>query len=118
MNERTLRVLVADDEATARRRLVRLLAAFPHVTVVAECTNGREVIAHLEACQRPPDILLLDIRMPELSGLEACALLPEESPYVIFATAHSEHALEAFEVGAEDYLLKPIEAASLERALR
>lgn len=118
MSQRSLRVLVADDEAIARRRVVRLLAAFPHVTVVAECTNGSEVLAHLAASQPLPDILLLDIRMPELSGLEACALLPEDAPYIIFVTAHSEHALEAFEVGAEDYLLKPIEAASLERALR
>lgn len=118
MTDRPLRVLVADDEALARRRLLRLLAAFPHVTTVSECSDGREVMAYLATCARQPDILFLDIHMPGLSGLEMCALLPENAPYVIFTTAHSEHALEAFDVGADDYLLKPLEVTSLTRALQ
>src|SRR4051812_1418047 len=63
------------------------------------------------------DVLLLDIRMPGLSGLEAAQLLPEPRPYIIFCTAHREHALEAFDTGAVDYLLKPVDAARLKKAL-
>ena len=117
MSQEPLRVLIADDEALARQRLLRLLAGMLRVKVVAECANGNEVLQFLERAEERPDILLLDIRMPELSGLETRALLPEDAPYVIFVTAHSEHALEAFDVGADDYLLKPVEAARLKRAL-
>lgn len=117
MNRGSLRVLVADDQALARQRMVRLLSSLPGVEIVAECTNGSEVLHHLQQADERPDVLLLDIRMPELSGLEARALLADDAPYVIFATAYSEHALEAFDVGADDYLLKPIEASRLKRAL-
>jgi len=117
MNHEPLRVLIADDEALARQRLLRLLGGVARVKVVGECANGNEVLQFLERSEERPDILLLDIRMPELSGLETRALLPDDAPYVIFVTAHSEHALEAFDVGADDYLLKPIEAARLKRAI-
>lgn len=110
-----LRVMIADDEAIARQRLLRLLAAVDYVKVVAECADGREVLRVV--AEERPDVVLLDIRMPELSGLEARALLPDDAPYVIFTTAHAEHALEAFDVGADDYLLKPVEAVRLKRAL-
>ncbi|HEY6726027.1 MAG TPA: LytTR family DNA-binding domain-containing protein [Polyangiaceae bacterium] len=115
MSHEQLRVLIADDEALARQRLLRLLAGVDAVEVVAECADGHEVLRAVSEAR--PDVLLLDIRMPELSGLEARALLPDDAPYVIFTTAHSEHALEAFDVGADDYLLKPIEAGRLKRAL-
>ena len=120
MSHDLLKVLIADDEALARQRLLRLLAGILQVRVVAECANGNEVLRFLEGAaesEARPDILLLDIRMPELSELETRALLSDDAPYVIFTTAYSEHALEAFDVGAEDYLLKPIEAARLKRAL-
>lgn len=117
MSPEPLRVLIADDEALARQRLLRLLAGVARVEVVAECANGNEVLQFLEHAEERPDILLLDIRMPELSGLETRALLDDDAPYVIFITAHSEHALQAFDVGADDYLLKPIEAARLKLAL-
>ncbi|HEU5074312.1 MAG TPA: response regulator [Polyangiaceae bacterium] len=118
MSQQLLRVLIADDEALARQRLVRLLAGLPRVKLSAECANGNEVLRVLATkTDERPDILLLDIRMPELSGLETCALLQDDAPYVIFTTAYSEHAVEAFDVGADDYLLKPIEAARLKRAL-
>lgn len=115
MSQELFKVLIADDEALARQRLLRLLAGIPQVQVVAECANGNEVLLCLQ--RERADILLLDIRMPELSGLETRALLPDDAPYVIFTTAHSEHALEAFDVGADDYLLKPIEAGRLKRAI-
>ena len=110
-----MRVLIADDESVARKRLLRLLGAMPGVEVVGECASGEEVLQRVAA--DAPDVLLLDVQMPGLTGIEAKALLPEGGPYVIFATAHPEHAVDAFDVGAVDYLLKPIEAPRLARAL-
>jgi two-component system LytT family response regulator len=110
-----LRVLVADDELLARKRLARLLAAMPEVEPVGACASGEEVLARVRAGD--VDVVLLDIHMPGLSGLEAMALLPADGPYVIFCTAHPSHALEAFDVGAIDYVLKPVEAARLQKAL-
>jgi two-component system LytT family response regulator len=107
--------LVADDELLARKRLTRLLAALPQVNVVAECDNGEEVLAR--AHEGNVDVVLLDIHMPGLTGLEALQLMPVPGPYVIFCTAHADHALAAFEGGAVDYLLKPVEAARLQKAL-
>jgi two-component system LytT family response regulator len=110
-----LRVVVADDELMARRRLLRLLQAIPDVEVCGECLNGPEVLRRIQG--NDVDVLLLDIRMPGLSGLEAMRQMPPDGPYVIFCTAHSEHAVQAFDVGAVDYLLKPVEAARLVKAL-
>jgi len=110
-----LRVLIADDEAIARKRLARLLAAMPDVTLVGECADAHEVLERVRA--GGVDVVLLDIQMPELSGLEALQLFPSDGPLVIFCTAHTAHAIAAFDVGAIDYLLKPIEAARLRKAL-
>jgi two-component system LytT family response regulator len=110
-----LRVLIADDELLARKRLNRLLAALPEVTLVGECESGEEVLAR--AREGGVDVVLLDIHMPGLDGLEALQLMPVPGPYVIFCTAHSDHAVAAFEGGAIDYLLKPVEAARLHKAL-
>ena len=110
-----LRVLVADDEAIARKRLIRLLAAMPDVLVAGECGDAHEVLARVRAGD--VDVVLLDIQMPELTGIEALQLFPAEGPLVIFCTAHAAHAIAAFDVGAIDYLLKPIEAARLRKAL-
>jgi two-component system LytT family response regulator len=110
-----LRVLVADDEELARTRLLRLLALLPDVEVCGECRDGSEVLARVQAGD--VDVVLLDIQMPGLTGLEAITLLPEDGPYVVFCTAHAEHALAAFDTGAIDYLLKPIEAGRLGKAL-
>jgi two-component system LytT family response regulator len=110
-----LRVLVADDEAIARRRLLRLLAAMPDVAVAGECADAHEVLDRVRA--GGIDVVLLDIQMPELSGIEALQLFPADGPVVIFCTAHTAHAVAAFDVGAIDYLLKPIEAARLRKAL-
>lgn len=107
--------MLADDEAMARQRLTRLLAGMPDVELVRACESAEEVLRELRAQQ--VDVLLLDIRMPGLSGLEAAQLLPEPRPYVIFCTAHREHAVEAFDAGATDYLLKPVDAARLKKAL-
>lgn len=116
-----LRVVVADDEEIARRRIARLLRGIEGVELVGECKDGMEVLRRVAQAgsggAEDIDVLLLDIQMPGLTGLEAMALLPERCPYVIFCTAHAEHAVHAFDVGAVDYLLKPFEADWLEKAL-
>ncbi|MBJ6761133.1 response regulator [Myxococcaceae bacterium JPH2] len=110
-----LRVLIADDELLARKRLTRLLAALPDVEVCGEAADGEAALAAMRA--GGVDVVLLDIHMPGLSGLDALALMPERRPHVIFCTAHAEHAVEAFEHGAVDYVLKPVEPARLQKAL-
>ena len=110
-----LRVLAADDELLARKRLERLLSAMPGVEFLGACASAEELLRRVgeEDC----DVVVLDIAMPGLTGLEASALLPEDGPLVIFATAHAAHAVEAFDVGAIDYVVKPVEAGRLQRAL-
>lgn len=108
-----MRVLVVDDEAPARRRLVRMLGRLGGIEVVGEAADGEEALGLVRA--RAPQLLLLDIDMPEMDGLE----LAEEPglPPIIFTTAHAEHALRAFEVAAIDYLLKPISRERLAEAI-
>src|SRR6185503_11474093 len=89
--ERTLRVLLVDDEAPARARLRRLLLAHPQVEVMAEARNGREA---LELCAvHAPDALFLDVQMPEVDGLSVAASLPEPAPAIVFVTAFDHYAL-------------------------
>lgn len=108
-----MKVLVVDDEAPARRRLIRMLDRIEGVRVVGEAADGEEALTL--ARRLAPDVILLDINMPEMDGLE----LAEEAglPPIIFTTAHAEHALRAFEVAAVDYLLKPISRERLTAAL-
>jgi len=116
----TLRVVIADDEAPARSRIRDLLedcaGSFP-IELAGEAANGRELLALLE--ETSADVVLLDIRMPEMDGLEVAQhmLKLPEPPSVIFNTAYNEHALKAFELHAVDYLLKPIRLRRLHDAL-
>lgn len=114
-----IRVLVCDDELMARKRLTRLLAAMPDVDVVGECEDGAHLAAVVArwSVDAPVDVVLLDIQMPGLDGMDAAALLGENGPAIIFCTAHTEHAVDAFALGACDYVLKPVEASRLVRAL-
>jgi two-component system, LytTR family, response regulator len=112
---RPLEVLVVEDEATARRRLMRLLEAVPGVRLAGECAEADEALERVRA--GGVDVVLLDIQMPGLSGLDVLGLLPEDGPVVIFCTAHAQHAVAAFDVGAVDYLLKPVEPGRLRKAL-
>ncbi|MDH5263587.1 MAG: LytTR family DNA-binding domain-containing protein [Betaproteobacteria bacterium] len=118
---RVPRILIADDEAPARSRLRDLLddcrADFP-LALVDEARNGREVLEI--ASREPVDIVLLDIRMPEVDGMEAARHLAgmARAPAIIFTTAFDSYAIKAFEVNAIDYLLKPIRAERLLAALR
>jgi two-component system LytT family response regulator len=111
----SLRVLIADDELLARKRLARLLAEVAGVTLVAECVDAEEVIARVK--QGGVDVAVLDIHMPGLSGIDALGILGSDRPVVIFCTAHPDHAVAAFEGGAVDYLLNPIELERLRKAI-
>lgn len=112
-----MRILIVDDEPPARQRLVSLVADADLGEVVAEAANGRQALAATEAHR--PDVLLLDIRMPGMDGLEVARHLAgiENPPAVIFTTAFDSHALAAFEANAVDYLLKPIRKARLSEAV-
>jgi two-component system response regulator AlgR len=112
-----MKVLIVDDEPLARERLGALVRECAGVTVVGEAGDGR---AALEATERlKPDVVLLDIRMPLMDGLEAARHLAwfEHPPAVIFCTAYDEHALAAFDTGAVDYLVKPVRLDRLRGAL-
>src|SRR5262245_47904050 len=109
-----LRILIADDELLARQRLRRLCSAHGDLEIVAECGSGVEVLEHVR--KQSIDVILLDIQMPGLTGVEALSLLPADGPYVIFCTAHPSYAVQAFDAGAIDYVLKPVEAARLKKA--
>ncbi len=108
-----MRVLVVDDEAPARRRLIRMLAEVADVEVVAQARDGVEARAMIAA--HAPDLVLLDVQMPELDGLTLAR--DPGVPAIVFTTAHAEHAVAAFELAAVDYLLKPIERERLQHAL-
>lgn len=110
-----LRVLVCDDELIARKRAARLLSEQAGVQLVAECASGDEVLAQLAV--EDVDVVVLDINMPGMTGIETAMRMPEDRPYLIFLTAHREHAVEAFDLGATDYLLKPVDEARLHKAL-
>lgn len=111
-----IRVVLADDEPLARERIRTLLATHPDVTLVAECADGDETLKVLLA--ERPDVVFLDVQMPELDGFAVLeAMPPELRPSVIFVTAFDEHAVRAFEVNAIDYLLKPVEPRRFEAAL-
>ena len=113
-----MRVLVCDDEALARDRLVRLLRDADECEVVGEAENGRDALQKVEMLT--PDVVLLDIRMPVMDGIacaEELARLPNP-PAVIFITAFDEHALAAFQVEAIGYLLKPVRRDQLNEADR
>jgi two-component system LytT family response regulator len=111
-----LRTVIADDEPLARERLKLLLSSDAEIGIIGECRNGKEVVAILKSNQI--DLLLLDIQMPGSGGfdvIEAVGLA--NMPMTVFVTAHNEYAVEAFEVHALDYLVKPIERPRLEEAL-
>ena len=110
-----IRALVVDDEAPARHLLREYLSAHQEVEVVGECANGFEVLKAVAELR--PDLLFLDIQMPKLDGFEVLELLGDERPEVIFVTAYDRYALQAFEVHAVDYLLKPFRAERLAEAL-
>lgn len=110
-----VRAVVVDDEALARRRIVRLLKARGDVEIVAECAGGLEALAAIRGTR--PDLLFLDVQMPEIDGFEVLRRLEVAPPAVIFVTAYDKYALRAFEASAQDYLLKPYDTARFVKAV-
>lgn len=111
-----LRVIVADDERPARHFLKNILQSFEDVEVVGEAATGAEAVEIIRAAK--PDLALLDLQMPDVSGLEAVKILRKsELPLVAFVTAYDEFAVQAFDVNAVDYLLKPVEKARLRETI-
>lgn len=111
-----MRILIVDDERPARDKLRRMLELEPGITAIGEARDGVEALERLPSFA--PDVLLLDIQMPEISGLDVAASLPAPAPLVVFVTAYDEYALRAFDANAIDYLLKPYDQPRLQRTLR
>ena len=114
-----IRALIVDDEPLARRLVRDLAAADPEVEIIGECGDGRQAATTIRKLR--PQLVFLDIQMPGRSGFEVLRQLTDDAlPYVIFVTAYDDYAIQAFEVQALDYLLKPIDKqrfrAALERA--
>jgi len=113
----TLKALIVDDEYPARQELRFMLGRFNNIEIVGEATSATEALALIRALEY--QILFLDINLPGMNGLELGAVIQElpRPPFVIFVTAYDEHALEAFDVNAVDYILKPVDEKRLKRAI-
>ncbi|WP_158752080.1 LytTR family DNA-binding domain-containing protein [Acidobacterium sp. S8] len=113
---KSLRVLVVDDEPAIRGGIRKLLTTMDDVVVAGECQNAAEAVTAIR--RNSIDLVLLDIHLPDASGLDVVRSVgTERMPLVVFVTAYDEHAIEAFELNALDYLLKPFDEERLERAL-
>jgi two-component system LytT family response regulator len=110
-----IRALLVDDEDIARERLRQMLSSIADVEVVGEAADGEEAIQ--KTLELRPDLLLLDIQMPGVSGLEVAACLPQPRPKIVFCTAFDAYAVKAFELHAIDYLLKPVSLHRLAQAI-
>ncbi len=111
----TLRVFVVDDEAPARRKLLRFLAGDSEVEVVGEAANGRNAVAGIRRTH--PDLLLLDVQMPDFDGFEVVKQIAPPLPRIVFVTAFDEYAIRAFDVHAFGYLLKPFDQPRFQKVL-
>jgi two-component system LytT family response regulator len=111
----TIKALIVDDEPLARERVRSLLAEEADIEILAECASGTEAVA--AAKRTPPDLIFLDVQMPEMDGFQVLRELPPPLPVVIFITAFNEHAVKAFEAEALDYILKPFKVARFRAAL-
>jgi len=117
MNPRKIRVVVADDEVLARKFVRRMLKQDPEVEIVAECGNGAEAVAMIR--KEKPDLVFLDVQMPEMNGFAVLdAVKLDHLPEIIFTTAYESYAIRAFELHALDYLLKPFDQVRFKAALK
>jgi two-component system LytT family response regulator len=117
MDARHLRVLIVDDEPLARQRIADMLRVEPDVEIVGEIDNGTDAIPAIR--ERQPDVVFLDMQMPGKTGLEVVREIGvDQMPLTIFVTAYDRHALEAFEIAAVDYLIKPFDDERFEQALQ
>jgi len=111
-----IRALIVDDEPLARQRIRLLASDEPGLEFIGECANGQDALAAIH--QNPPDLLFLDVQMPEMDGFQLLERLPRERlPVVIFTTAYDQHAVRAFEAHALDYLLKPFKPERIKAAI-
>ena len=110
-----LRVFVVDDEAPARRKLLRFLAGDPDIEVAGEAANGRDAVEGIERAR--PDLLLLDVQMPDFDGFEVVKQLKPPLPRIVFVTAFDQYAIQAFDVHAFGYLLKPFDEPRFQKVL-
>ena len=116
MIARPMKTLIVDDEPIARRVLAEELEAFPEVSLVGEASNGKQAL--LKIAEIRPDLVFLDLQMPVMSGFEVIQNLQSAPPpVVVIVTAFDRHAIRAFEAGAVDYLLKPVSATRLRKAV-
>ena len=109
-----IRVLIVDDESLARQITKSYLAAYPHIEIIGECSNGFDAIKVI--AEEKPDIVFLDIQMPKITGFEMLELI-EDPPIIIFTTAYDHYAIKAFEVNAADYILKPFSEERFKEAI-
>ena len=115
-HSRKIKAIIVDDEPPARRNLRALLKGVSDIELVKECGNGRDAVNSIRALE--PDLVFLDVQMPEMSGFEVLEHLTDQPlPVIIFVTAYDQYALKAFEVSALDYLLKPFDDARFHRAM-
>jgi two-component system LytT family response regulator len=111
-----IRAVVADDEALARERICTLLRGHDDIEIVGECADGGEAVRLVN--REPTDLLFLDVQMPVMDGFDVVREVhPDRMPAVVFVTAHDDHALEAFEIHALDFLLKPFDQPRFEKTL-
>lgn len=111
-----MRALIVDDEAPARNKLRRMLGVFADVEVIGEASDGGAALSL--TAQLRPDVIFLDVQMPEVDGFDVAASLPDDGPALVFVTAYDRYALQAFDTHASDYLLKPVEPERLERTIQ
>jgi two-component system LytT family response regulator len=112
-----MRTLIVDDEPIARKILREDLELLPDIEIVGEADNGRRALEEIE--QHQPDLVFLDLQMPEMGGFDVIRnLRPGAIPAIVIVTAYDQHAIEAFEAGAVDYLLKPVNEARLLKAVQ
>jgi len=115
-NPKSIRAMIVDDEPLARSNVALLMRLHPEIEIICECGSGMEALAEIRASK--PDLLFLDVEMPEVDGFDVLEMLGGNlPPAVIFVTAYDKYALRAFEAGALDYLLKPFDNGRFERAL-
>src|SRR6185312_11169256 len=115
MNTDKIRTLVVDDEPVARARVLSLLRDETDIEVIGECESGPDAISKIQSAT--PDLVFLDVQMPQMDGVALARTLGETMPAVVFVTAYDEYALRAFEVHALDYVLKPFSAERFKSAL-